>query len=100
MACVRPSDPQALGTGPLSANVRETPTPREFSVQGETGFEDVDQPEGPERCSGLPVVRYSPEEIYDQFGGQFVKVGSDSEVHHAPWGSEQEFVYCYCRLSS
>ena len=57
-------------------------------------------PEGPERCSGLPVVRYSPEGIHDQFGGQFMKVGDDSEVHHTPGGSEQEFVYCYCRLTS
>jgi len=57
-------------------------------------------PEGPERCSGLPVVRYSSEGIHDQFGGQFAKVGSDSEMHHTPWGSEQEFVYCYCRLKS
>ena len=57
-------------------------------------------PEGPERCSGLPVVRYSPEGIHDQFGRQFMKVGDDGEVHHTPWGSEQEFVYCYCRLTS
>lgn len=57
-------------------------------------------PEGPERCSGLPVIRYSAEGIHDQFGGQFIKVGDDSEVHHTPWGSEQEFVYCYCRLTS
>ena len=57
-------------------------------------------PEGPERCSGLPVVRYSPEGIHDQFGRQFAKVGSLSETHHTPWGSEQEFVYCYCRLKS
>ena len=57
-------------------------------------------PEGPERCSGLPVVRYSPEGIHDQFGGQFTKAGSDSEIHQTPWGSEQEFVYCYCRLGS
>lgn len=57
-------------------------------------------PDGPERCSGLRVARYSPEGIHDQFGNQFVKVGSDSEVHHTPWGSKQEFVYCYCRLES
>lgn len=57
-------------------------------------------PHGPEHCSGLPVVRYSPEGIHDEFGGQFAKAGSDSEVHHTPWGTEQEFVYCYCRLAS
>lgn len=56
--------------------------------------------EGPERCSGLPVTRYSPQGIHDQFGVQFAKIGSDEEVHHTPWGSEQEFVYCYCRLIS
>lgn len=22
----------------------------------------------------------------------------DRAQHHTPWGSEQEFVYCYCRL--
>ena len=57
-------------------------------------------PDGPERCSGLPVARYSPEGIHDQFGDQFTKIGSDGELHHTPWGSEQEFVYCYCRLES
>lgn len=55
-------------------------------------------PAGPERCSGLPVARYSAEGIHGQFGGEFTKVGSDHEVHHTPWGGEQEFVYCYCRL--
>lgn len=55
-------------------------------------------PEGPEKCSGLPVMRYSAEGIHDQFGNEFRKVGSDREVHRTPWGTEQEFVYCYCRM--
>jgi SAM-dependent methyltransferase len=55
-------------------------------------------PSGPDRCSGLPVVRYSPEGIHEQFGNEFRRIGSDTEVHHTPWGSEQEFVYCYCRM--
>lgn len=55
-------------------------------------------PSGPERCSGLPVVRYTPEGIHDQFGGQFVKVGSENETHQTPSGVEQEFVYCFCKL--
>lgn len=57
-------------------------------------------PEGPQRCSGLPVARYSPQGIHDKFGIQFAKIGSADEVHQTPWGSEQEFVYCYCRLKS
>jgi ubiquinone/menaquinone biosynthesis C-methylase UbiE len=56
-------------------------------------------PSGPERCSGLEVTRYRPEEIHDEFGHTFKKVGSSSEVHKTPWGEEQEFVYCYCRMS-
>ena len=57
-------------------------------------------PSAPERCSGLPVVRYTPEGIHNEFGAQFVKVGSEGETHQTPWGSEQEFVYCYCRLTA
>ncbi len=53
---------------------------------------------GPDRCSGLPVVRYSAEGIHEQFGTAFRKVGGDTEIHHTPWGNEQEFVYCYCRM--
>jgi hypothetical protein len=55
-------------------------------------------PGGPEQCSGLPVHRYTAEAIHDQFGTEFQKVGSESENHITPWGGEQEFVYCYCRL--
>ena len=55
-------------------------------------------PSAPEMCSGLPVVRYTAEGIHQQFGEQFKKVGSETEIHHTPWGSEQEFVYCYCRM--
>jgi ubiquinone/menaquinone biosynthesis C-methylase UbiE len=55
-------------------------------------------PEGPERCSGLDVVRYSADGLHAEFGGEFTKVASETEVHTTPWGSEQQFVYCYCRL--
>jgi ubiquinone/menaquinone biosynthesis C-methylase UbiE len=55
-------------------------------------------PSGPDHCSGLSVVRYSAEGIHEQFGTEFRKVGTDEESHQTPWGSEQEFVYCYCRM--
>jgi len=55
-------------------------------------------PEGPERCSGLPVARYSADGIHAQFGREFRKIGSEREIHTTPWGAEQEFVYCYCRM--
>ena len=55
-------------------------------------------PDGPTRCSGLDVMRYGPEELHAEFGGAFQKVGSLTEVHSTPWGAEQQFVYCHCRL--
>lgn len=56
-------------------------------------------PEGPERCSGLDVVRYTSDGLHAEFGGEFTRVASETEVHTTPWGSEQQFVYCYCRLA-
>lgn len=57
-------------------------------------------PQGPEKCSGLDVVRYSAEGLYGEFGGAFTKLSSSTEVHHTPWGAEQEFLYCLCRRES
>lgn len=55
-------------------------------------------PEGPERCSGLEVMRYSAEQLHGEFGSEFRKVNSATEVHDTPGGAHQQFVYCYCRL--
>ena len=55
-------------------------------------------PQGPEDCSGLEVMRYSADELHGEFGTPFKKVASCDEVHLTPWGKEQEFVYCYCRM--
>lgn len=57
-------------------------------------------PHGPEKCSGLEVMRYSAEGLHAEFGSPFEKVSSYDEVHQTPWGGEQEFVYCYCRMKS
>jgi ubiquinone/menaquinone biosynthesis C-methylase UbiE len=54
-------------------------------------------PDGPERCSGLEVVRYSPESLHDEFGEAFELKESTRETHHTPFGTEQKFIYCYCR---
>ena len=54
-------------------------------------------PDGPHQCSGLDVLRYSPESLHRQFGQGFELVDSIRETHHTPWGTEQQFLYCYCR---
>jgi SAM-dependent methyltransferase len=55
-------------------------------------------PHGPEKCSGLEVMRYSPEELHAEFGPHFASLASATETHVTPWGAEQEFIYCYCRM--
>lgn len=54
-------------------------------------------PDGPDHCSGLEVVRYSPESLHDEFGEGFELKDSTREAHHTPFGAEQKFIYCYCR---
>ncbi|HEY6862616.1 MAG TPA: class I SAM-dependent methyltransferase [Burkholderiales bacterium] len=55
-------------------------------------------PEGPEKCSGLDVVRYDADALHGQFGAQFKLVESDTEVHRTPAGATQQFLYCLCRV--
>lgn len=53
--------------------------------------------DGPTQCSGLDVMRYSPENLHGEFGNGFQLVDSTREAHITPFGTEQRFVYCYCR---
>ncbi|GAA6618757.1 class I SAM-dependent methyltransferase [Scytonema sp. NUACC26] len=53
--------------------------------------------DGPKRCSGLEVVRYNPDNLHDEFGDDFELVDSTRESHQTPFGTEQKFIYCYCR---
>lgn len=56
--------------------------------------------DGPAQCSGLPVMRYSPESLHAQFGDAFALVKQEREAHHTPSGAVQKFIYCYCRLAA
>lgn len=49
--------------------------------------------DGPEKCSGLPVQRYSPALLADRLGPAFRLTADASETHVTPWGSEQRFSY-------
>ena len=53
--------------------------------------------DGPDHCSGLEVMRYDPKELHDEFGDSFDLENSTRETHHTPFGTEQRFIYCYCR---
>src|SRR5207253_4021670 len=55
-------------------------------------------PEGPTKCSGLDVVRYDEESLHKQFGVRFRLEESSKELHQTPFGTTQQFLYCYCRV--
>jgi SAM-dependent methyltransferase len=50
-------------------------------------------PDGPERCSGLPVARRSAEDIAGIFASRFSLLRKREERHRTPAGTEQSFVY-------
>ncbi len=54
--------------------------------------------DGPQKCSGLEVARYSPAELHSQFGEEFRLLKSVSEDHVTPTGTTQKFVYCVCSV--
>jgi len=53
--------------------------------------------DGPATCSGLPVVRYSPEALSTELGSDLTLVESVRHIHTTPWGSQQSFLYCRFR---
>ncbi len=53
--------------------------------------------DGPLQCSGLDIMRYCPDTLHGEFGKAFDLVNSTDEMHHTPSGTDQHFIYCYCR---
>ena len=50
-------------------------------------------PDGPEKCSGLPVMRHSPQSIAAELGADFELVETADEHHTTPAGKVQHFNY-------
>jgi SAM-dependent methyltransferase len=68
------------GTGPGSAVIMAT-----FALNG------------PQRCSGLPVQRYSPETLAARLGADFTLQAEAAETHATPFDTTQEFAYAMFR---
>ena len=47
-------------------------------------------PDGPLTCSGLPIVRYTHDELARQFPG-YTLLSTSGEDHVTPWGTRQQF---------
>lgn len=52
---------------------------------------------GPERCSGLPTVRYDGASLAVELGASFRLEDERWETHRTPDGREQDFLYCVFR---
>jgi 2-polyprenyl-3-methyl-5-hydroxy-6-metoxy-1,4-benzoquinol methylase len=51
-------------------------------------------PDGPEKCSNLPVCRYDAALAGKELGEEFKLLCEDNEIHKTPWGTQQKFNYC------
>lgn len=56
-------------------------------------------PNGPLQCSGLEVMRYDDQRLHREFGQDFRIMGSELTDHHTPMGTNQQFLYCWCRIN-
>jgi ubiquinone/menaquinone biosynthesis C-methylase UbiE len=56
-------------------------------------------PEGPTKCSGLDAIRYDAKSLSREFGSPFRLVESSTELHHTPFGTKQQFLYCHWMIS-
>lgn len=54
-------------------------------------------PDGPERCSGLPVCRYDQEGLVAQLGDAFEVVHGERVEHVTPGGATQPFTWVVAR---
>ena len=64
---------------------------RDGTESGSTVVISTFAPDGPERCSGLPVQRYSAQSLADRLGGDFRLLEASSHIHVTPAGREQSF---------
>jgi len=53
--------------------------------------------DGPPKCSGLEVLRYSPSALAEALGGGFELLRSAERTHTTPAGRDQRFTYALFR---
>jgi trans-aconitate methyltransferase len=57
-------------------------------------------PDGPEKCSGLPVQRHDSASLSSELGPEFELVETRSEIHRTPWQATQAFQFSRFRRRS
>ncbi|MGM4932841.1 class I SAM-dependent methyltransferase [Tardiphaga sp. 1201_B9_N1_1] len=56
--------------------------------------------DGPERCSGLPIVRYDALALASLLGSQFDLIDTRPHEHATPWGTVQHFQFSSFRRTA
>jgi SAM-dependent methyltransferase len=54
--------------------------------------------DGPTQCSGLPVMRYDAAQLAAELGERFELVQHQTAAHHTPFGTVQQFTWCWFRF--
>jgi SAM-dependent methyltransferase len=54
-------------------------------------------PDGPERCSGLPIVRHDAAALAAMLGHEFALIDARRHEHTTPWGAVQRFQFATFR---
>lgn len=49
---------------------------------------------GPDKCSGLEIKKYSKEQLVDEFAEGFKKMECINQDHITPFGTSQNFTFC------
>jgi hypothetical protein len=52
--------------------------------------------EGPDKCSGLEVIRYDADSLHAEFGSRFRLVESSKELHRTPFGTSRSSMSACC----
>jgi SAM-dependent methyltransferase len=87
-------------TGPAARSIYVTQARRAVPPGGHVLVATFAE-DGPTRCSGLEVMRYSPAALHAEFADGFAYVAAHREEHRTPSGSVQAFTYClYRRVGS
>ena len=72
---------------------------RSSLVPGGTVIIATFAPDGPEKCSGLPVMRHDEASLQRELGPEFELQEARRDTHLTPWRSEQRFLYARFRLA-
>jgi hypothetical protein len=49
---------------------------------------------GPDKCSGLPIKKYSEDDLQEQLSDGFKKIKCITEDHITPFNTKQNFLFC------